>query len=230
VILVIHDPGSDIFSRSAGRIGRRGGTINWEVSRTRCLAGSSAERSGVRQGDDDLAERAARGDRAAFHQIVDRYAHDLFRLARSLSRSADDADDIVQETFVAAFRGLGKFDRRSSLKTWLSRIAIKLAAKAWNKGRRSRQSISLDVPAEATELEPRLTTSGANARVDARLDLLQVLPTLTAEYREVLVLRELQSMSYAEIAQTLGLPQGTVESRLHRGRCELREKLAAYRE
>ena len=182
----------------------------------------------MRQGDHDLAERAARGDRAAFHAIVDRYAQDLFRLARSLSRSADDADDIVQETFVAAFRGIARFDRKSSLRTWLSRIAIKLAARAWNKGRRSRAAVSLNT--EATVSDPRLTTHSATDRVDRRLDLLEVLPTLTREYREVLVLRELQQMSYAEIAQALGLPQGTVESRLHRGRNELREKLAAYRE
>ena len=182
----------------------------------------------MRQGDHDLAERAAQGDRAAFHAIVDRHAQDLFRLARSLSRSADDADDIVQETFVAAFRGIGRFDRKSTLKTWLSRIATKLAAKAWNKGRRSREAVSLN--AEATVCDPRLATHSATDRVDRRLDLLEILPTITREYREVLVLRELQQMSYAEIAQALGLPQGTVESRLHRGRSELREKLGEYRE
>lgn len=183
----------------------------------------------VRQGDHDLAERAGRGDRAAFHTIVDLYAHDLFRLARSLSPTADDADDIVQETLIAAFRGLAKFDGRSSLKTWLSRIAMKRAAKAWHKNRRSRMSVSLDAAADATGLEPRLATGSADGRVDQRLDLMEMLPTLTPEYREVVVLREVQGMSYAEIASTLGLPQGTVESRLHRGRCELREKLAAYR-
>jgi RNA polymerase sigma-70 factor (ECF subfamily) len=184
----------------------------------------------VRQGDHDLAERAARGDRAAFHAIVDRYAQDLFRLARSLSRSADDADDIVQETFVAAYRGIARFDRKSTLKTWLSRIAIKLAAKAWNKGRRSREAVSLNAGPEAIVSDPRLTTHSATEGVDRRLDLLAILPTITREYREVLVLRELEQMSYAEIAEALGLPQGTVESRLHRGRSELREKLAEYRE
>jgi len=184
----------------------------------------------VRQGDHDLAERAAQGDRAAFHAIVDLHAQGLFRLARSLSRSADDADDIVQETFLAAYRGLAKFDRKSSLKTWLCRIAVKLAAKAWNKGRRSRAAVSLEGAGEVSEREPRVVNASASERVDQRLDVLEVLPMVTPEYRMVLVLRELQGMSYAEIAQTLRLPQGTVESRLHRGRSELREKLAAYRE
>ena len=183
----------------------------------------------MRQADGELAKRAARGDRAAFHAIVDAHAHDLFRLARSLSRTNEDADDIVQETFIAAFRGLPKFDGRSSLKTWLSRILMKRAAKAWHKNRHSRNALSLSTAPGAEAVDNRLTTAGAATAVEQRLDLTQVLPTLTAEYREVLVLRELQGLSYAEIAQTLGLPQGTVESRLHRGRCELRERLQAYR-
>ena len=182
----------------------------------------------IRQGDHDLAQRAGRGDRRAFHEIVDRHADGLFRLARTLSRTHDDAEDIVQETLVAAFQGISRFDGRASLKTWLSRILVKRAAKAWHRSRHSRSAVALESAEDSPRLDRGLTTGAAGARSDQKMDLATVLPSLTAEYRQVLVLREAQGMSYAEIAQTLNIPQGTVESRLHRARRELRDLLKAY--
>ena len=182
----------------------------------------------MQENDIELLAKAGDGDSGAFHALVDRHAAELFRLAISLSSSRSDAEDIVQETFLGAFRGMRKFDGRASVKTWLKRILVRQAARAWHQSRGSRKSVSL----EAVDTEVRPTTStrvpSAAAAVDRKIDMAGVLRTLSPEYREILVLREFEQMSYAEIAQTLGVPQGTVESRLHRARAELRSKLESY--
>ncbi len=180
--------------------------------------------------DHELAQRAARGDRGAFHVIVDRHARHLYRLARSLARSNADAEDVVQDAFLAAYRGIGKFDGRSSVKTWLGKIVVKRSISAWRKNRRHRDVLSLEPMHESAEGNGRSLGQGnATAAVDQRLDLAAVLPGLADEYREIFVLREVQGLSYAEIAATLGIPAGTVDSRLHRARGELRKRLKAYR-
>ena len=179
--------------------------------------------------DLELIQQAGNGDAAAFHALADRHAAELFRLALSLSATRADAEDVVQETLLGAFRGMRKFDGRASVKTWLKRILVRQAARAWNKSRASRRAVAL----EAVDAEPR--PSGASIRegmatggVDRKIDIAAVLRTLPREFREILVLREFEQMSYAEIAETLGVPQGTVESRLHRARAELKLKLVSY--
>jgi RNA polymerase sigma-70 factor (ECF subfamily) len=155
---------------------------------------------------------------------VDRHGNDLLRLACRLCATRADAEDTVQETLLAAFRGIGGFDGRASLLTWMSRILVRRASKLTHRRRRDR-AVSLDgLP------EQPLTNRPSTVRdVDCRLDLATALPRLAHEHREVIVLRELQGMSYSEIATTLDIPQGTVESRLHRARRGLRQLLSAYR-
>ncbi len=185
------------------------------------------------QTDFELVRQAAQGDRSAFHVLVDRHARDLFRLARSLSKTRSDAEDIVQETFIGAFRGLAGFNEKASVRTWLSRILMRRAAKAWHRSRHSRGAVPLEIAQDtgataATAGTGRLSVPSGTTGVDQRLDLNQILELLGPEHRQVLVLRELQGLSYVEIAQTLGIPRGTVESRLHRARNELRERLNGY--
>jgi len=181
----------------------------------------------LRQGDLELARRAAEGDRAAFHDVVDRYADNLFRLARSLVRSRADAEDVVQETFIEAYRGIGGFDGRASLRTWLSRILMRRAARVWRR-RRRQPWMSLEAAVESAATGASLAVPPETLAVDQRLDVRAVLPMLGHQHREILLLREMQGMSYAQIAQVLGVPQGTVESRLFRARAELRERLKEY--
>ena len=181
----------------------------------------------MRQTDIELARQATGGDRAAFHAVVERHANDLFRLARSLCRSRPDAEDIVQETFIEALRGIGSFDGRASLRTWLSRILMRRASRVWQRSRRRGETPLLAADG-SHPADGGLAVASATTAVDARLDLRTVLLTLAPEHREVLVLRELSGMSYIEIAQTLGVPQGTVESRLHRARNELRLRMKSY--
>ena len=175
--------------------------------------------------DLELVRKAADGDDAAFHALVDRHASQLFRLALSLSSGPADAEDVLQETLLGAHRSLRRFDGRSSVKTWLSRILTKQAAKAWRRSRHSRHALPIDA---AETCPPSARSAGGVSAVDSRLDISAAVSRLPTEFREVIVLREFEQMSYADIADTLGIPQGTVESRLHRARAELRRKLTSY--
>jgi RNA polymerase sigma-70 factor (ECF subfamily) len=176
----------------------------------------------LEQTDSDLLGSAARGDEAAFHTLVDRHAAGLYRLARSLSATEHDAEDVLQETLMAALRGAGSFDGRASVKTWLSRILMRQAARAWNRERRSRAALPLEMA------EPHAQPGNGAVRVDQRLDLSAVLNALPEDHRQVLVLREVEQLSYAEIARVLNVPVGTVDSRLHRARREMRARLEEY--
>jgi RNA polymerase sigma-70 factor (ECF subfamily) len=173
----------------------------------------------LQSSDTELAREAARGDHAAFHELVDRHGKALFRSAVSLAPTRSDAEDLVQETFASAYKSLPAFDGRSSVRTWLTRILIRRAADAWRAGRNRRQNVTLDAVEPAT---------AKRTSVDQRLDLAAVLERLEPSHREVIVLREMQGLSYSEIAEHLNVPQGTVESRLHRARAELRRRLTGY--
>jgi len=180
--------------------------------------------------DLELIRQAAEGDSQAFHTLVDRHASELFRLALSLSATRSDAEDTVQETLLGAYRGMRSFDARASVKTWLKRILVRQAARTWNKSRASRKALAL----EAVDVEPPPSAASvreamATGAVDRKIDIAAVLKTLPREYREILVLREFEQMSYTEIAEALGVPQGTVESRLHRARADLKNKLKSYK-
>jgi RNA polymerase sigma-70 factor (ECF subfamily) len=186
----------------------------------------------LQSSDLELAKAASKGDAQAFDALVARYAGDMFRLALSLSASRADAEDICQEAFVGAFRGVHGFDGRSSFKTWLTRILLRQAAKIWKKGRR-RNSISIDAAASG---EPWSNGRQQNALelqapvkdLDTNLDLLDVIRQLGPDHQQVVLLREVHGMSYDEIALSLGIPRGTVESRLFRARAELRKLLKDY--
>lgn len=213
--------------QNSGRNAAARGTV--EQTGLTVLKEDARESSALETSDLELVRKAGDGDSAAFHALVDRFAPDLFRLAQSLSSTRTDAEDIVQETFFGAFRALKQFDGRASVKTWLKRILVRQAARAWHKSRSSRKAMSI----EAVDMQERPASSNngtppAVANVDRKIDVGAVLRSLPPEYRQILVLREFEQMSYAEIAQMLGVPQGTVESRLHRARAELRNRLAGY--
>jgi len=178
--------------------------------------------------DPQLVQSARHGDEAAFHELVDRYASGMFGLAFSLLGNTADAEDVVQETFLGAFRGLGAFKGRSSVKTWLTRILVRQAARC-HRSRGIRKTVSFNALSEASVAVLRKQQPGPSTReLDIRMDVLATLETLSEEHREVIVLRELQGMSYDEIAEVLDIPRGTVESRLYRARQELKERLKGY--
>ena len=178
----------------------------------------------------DLVRRARTGEEAAWHEIVDRYGAHLYRLAFSLVGNASEAEDVLQETFAGALRNLSSFEGRSSLKTWLSRILMRQAARSHRS--RSRHKAAPLGGYSGTSEEPAtdVPAGPVQNRSDTRMDVMAVLETLSPEHREVILLRELQGMTYEEIAEVLGVPRGTVESRLFRARQILKERLKDYGE
>jgi RNA polymerase sigma-70 factor (ECF subfamily) len=172
--------------------------------------------------DAELLRQIGRGDQAAFRTLVDRHARYLYGIAATLAGPAD-AEDVVQETFAAVLSA--KFRGESAVRTWLVQILVRQAAMARRKRRRPMASldagggsIAADSAAAASEI----------AGAEAKLDLAVMLKTLSAEHRQVIVLREVEGMSYDEMARALGVPRGTIESRLHRARAELRERFKGY--
>ena len=176
--------------------------------------------------DDELVRRIRAGDEGAFRELVNRHSDGLYAMAYSALGSAADAEDIVQETFLGAFRRLGAFEGRSAVKTWLVRILLNHVSKL-RRSRRVRQAMSLDnQPGGVADV--RLQSGSPAAAVESRVDVKQMLLQLSPEHRDVIVLRELQQMSYDEMAEALRIPRGTVESRLHRARQELKRRFPMY--
>jgi RNA polymerase sigma-70 factor (ECF subfamily) len=182
--------------------------------------------SGRRAPDDELVRRARRGDDAASDVLVNRHAGRLYGLALRLVGNAADAEDVVQETFLGAFRGLRGFRGHASVKTWLTRILVNRVARL-HRSRRLRRATPIHLVLEPSgDAVPDAAT--AEVRADIRMDLSAVLAGLSDEHRTVVVLRELQGMSYSEMADALDVPRGTVESRLFRARQRLKELLKDY--
>ena len=183
---------------------------------------------------DDLVRRLRAGDGEAFRELVKRFSGDLYGLAYSLMGNAADAEDVVQQALVGAVRGIASFEGRSSLKTWLFTILSNQAGKA-RRSRKLRQATPLDAAGEAADAGARgaARTTPADTRspagsADVRMDVSAMLDALAPDHRDVIVLREIEQLSYEEIAVALGIPRGTVESRLFRARRFLRERFPAY--
>jgi RNA polymerase sigma-70 factor (ECF subfamily) len=168
----------------------------------------------------ELLRRIEAGDQDAFRALVDRHGRYLYGVAHALLGNSADAEDVVQETFVAVIKG--RFRAESSLRTWLVRILVNRAAmfrRSWF--RKAGRERSIDP-------ESSVAASGSSQAAEAKLDLTTMLATLSVEHRAVIVLRELEGMTYEEMAAALGVPRGTVESRLHRAREELKRKFKGY--
>ena len=185
--------------------------------------------------DSDIVRRVRAGESAAFEEVVARYGDDLFGIACSMVGNAADAEDVVQQALLGAYRRIGSFEGRSTLKTWLVSILMNQASKAL-RSRRVRRALSLDATGAdgtadagaAAAASAAVSTASTTTSTDTRLDLVGMLASLSPDHREVIVLRELQRLSYDEIAAALKIPRGTVESRIFRARRDLRERFAEY--
>jgi RNA polymerase sigma-70 factor, ECF subfamily len=165
--------------------------------------------------DAPLVKRAQKGDRWAFEQLVDRHQHRLFTLAARLLGSPDDAADAVQEALIRAWLALPSFRRGARFSTWLYRICVNAAHDQRAKARRTESSSELDLE------DPQ----DAFAQQELSGELQQALNALEDEYRTAVVLYDMLGCSYAEIAELSGVPEGTVKSRIFRGRAKLAEQL-----
>ncbi len=175
-----------------------------------------------------LVERHRQGDEAAFDEIYREYEEMVFNLALRMSGNVADAEDITQEAFVRVHRYLGGFRGRSSLKTWIYRVAVNSAKNRLRGKARMLAAARFDSETELRRLPDR---SPLPERRAIGSDLVgrvrEALVRLPLPYRQAVLLRDFQDMSYEEIAEVLGVRMGTVRSRIARGRERLRELLEA---
>ena len=186
--------------------------------------------------DAGLVRRFLDGDESAFVEIVERYREKIYAAVISLLKNRADAEEIVQDTFIRAYRGLVRFRGDSSLATWLHRIAVNLSRnRYWYFHRRHRQdTLSLNCQLgddnSGTFSDLLASEAATPARELVAEEFIQLVTAcmdkLDAGHREILTLRNILNKSYDEIAQALGIRQGTVKSRIARARGNLRELMA----
>jgi RNA polymerase sigma-70 factor (ECF subfamily) len=180
----------------------------------------------VVSGESELIARAVEGDADAFGQLVKSYQARLFTTVMHIVGCRNDAEDIVQEAFLQAYINLRGFRGTSGFYTWLYRIAVNRALSR-NRHRRVRQS--LEAVRDVTVCEPPDPGDGPGARLMRRehaAAIQKALGTLSEQFRAILVLRGIDELDYQAIGEVLNLTPGTVRSRLHRARMQLREQLS----
>ncbi|MHC4816745.1 MAG: RNA polymerase sigma factor [Planctomycetota bacterium] len=179
----------------------------------------------TRTDDRDLVRRIRDGDAEALRAIVERYQDRIFSLIFGIVRDRHEVEDVAQEVFLKVYTRIQAFDERSKFYTWLYRVAANAAKDHVKK--RSRR------PAVALEEDDVIPSTGDNpvghaAAAETRRLVREAIAALPLRYREVLTLRELDGLSYNEIAGVLKISIGTVESRLHRARAKLKRRLEGH--
>jgi RNA polymerase sigma-70 factor (ECF subfamily) len=175
---------------------------------------------------DTLIEQCLSGDQAAWELIVRQNWRKVFNVAYKFVGKHDEAEDLTQDIFLKIFKALNTFDRRANFQTWIVSISRNLCIDHYRSVRKERQTIARDV--EMSDLQPQTSERGPYAAAehqDLRGLLRQALQTLPPALRTAVILRDLQELSYQEIADKLELPEGTVKSRINRGRLELARQL-----
>jgi RNA polymerase sigma-70 factor, ECF subfamily len=207
-----------------------------ELERAADSAASVEERFVTPSAEEQFLERLKQGEAAAFNRLVEERHGDIYALLYRLTEDPEEARDLTQETFLQAFRHLAHFRGEADLRTWLYRIAVNQARNRWRwwKRRRRDRTVSLDAPAAEGFDAPLSARLPNEADADPERQTLArereqalhaALKSLSRPYREVIVLRDIEGLSYEEVAATLDLNVGTVKSRLSRGRGELRRRL-----
>lgn len=180
---------------------------------------------------DSLIEQCLAGDQSAWEQVVRQNWRKVFNVAYKFVGKHDEAEDLAQDIFLKIFRALSTFDRRANFQTWIISISRNLCIDHYRSVRKERQTIARDV--DSSDLQPATAERGpyqVAEHQDLRAQLRQALETLPVTLRTAVVLRDLQELSYQEIADRLGLPEGTVKSRINRGRIELAHQLKRLQE
>jgi len=180
----------------------------------------------ARSVDARLVQESLAGNQASFQDLVERYQGRLFALTRRYTKNPVDIEDIVQDTFLKAFRRLDSFDHRSSFYTWIYRIATNTILDVLKRRGRSPVQTTEDpeILGDASVFDAPTPSAELEAREISEITQ-EVLSHLPDIFRCVLVMREYDEMAYQEIADTLGISIGTVESRLFRARARFKDKL-----
>jgi RNA polymerase sigma-70 factor (ECF subfamily) len=179
--------------------------------------------------DPEAVARAAAGDHEAFRVLVERYQGRAYGLAFRVMRDEEQAKDVVQEAYLKAYRSLDRFEGRSSFYTWFYRVVMNLCIDAkrrqpagrqveWEEGYARQVPVGTGLDAVDPIRQGAAGPEGELERVELRGALAQAIEGLPDDARQTLLLREVEGLSYLEIAEVMGIPKGTVMSRLHHAR------------
>src|SRR6476620_1202094 len=179
---------------------------------------------------DALIRRCLAGDQQAWEAIVQQHRRRVFNVAYKFVGKHDEAEDLTQDIFLKLFKSLDTFDRRANFQTWLISVSRNLCIDHYRRVRKERETVDRDV--DAGELTPAAPGQNAYQALEQRdrVDLLRkAMAELPPTLREAVVKRDIQELSYQEIADQLHLPEGTVKSRINRGRTELARQVQRIR-
>ena len=187
---------------------------------------------GSRSDDALLVKRVQKGDKGAFDLLVLKYQHKIVNLVSRYIRDADEALDVAQEAFIKAYRALPRFRGDSAFYTWLYRIAVNTAKNHLVAAKRRPMEYDLDLQdPDQYEMHARLNTTDTPEAValkdETQAEINRSINALPADLRTAIILREIDGMSYEEIAQTMECPVGTVRSRIFRAREAIAKGIAA---
>jgi RNA polymerase sigma-70 factor, ECF subfamily len=181
-----------------------------------------------------LVAKAREGDLAAFNELVSTYSRKIFRLAKHITQNDEDAEDVLQETFLKAFEHLGSFQGQSKFYTWIVRIAVNESLMKLRK-RKSDRTVPLDEPVDTGEdtVVREIAVWDENpeqkySREELGKILDEAVQSLRPSFRTVFVLRDIEELSTEETSEALGISVPAVKSRLLRARLQLREKLTRF--
>jgi RNA polymerase sigma-70 factor (ECF subfamily) len=180
---------------------------------------------------DPLIERCLKGDQRAWDEIVRLYWRKVFNVAYKFVGRQDEAEDLTQDIFLKLFKSLKTFDRRANFSTWLISVSRNLCIDHYRSVRREHEVVTHDVDVVSLARPSALDSPQVALERRDRVALLRAaLDKLAPSLRTAVMLRDIQELSYQEIAEKLGVPEGTVKSRINRGRTELARQIARLRE
>ena len=180
---------------------------------------------------DELIERCLRGNQQAWESIVRQHWRKVFNVAYKFVGKHDEAEDLTQDIFLKVFKSLDTFDRRANFQTWLISVSRNLCIDHYRSVRKERETI--DRAVDPGQLTPASSDAGPHAILEQRdrvVLLREAMQGLPDTLRTAVLLRDIQELTYQEIADRLALPEGTVKSRINRGRTELARQIRRLRD
>jgi RNA polymerase sigma-70 factor (ECF subfamily) len=180
--------------------------------------------------DEELVRRAQQDDERAFGELVTRYESKVYSLAMKMLRNPEDAEDVLQDTFLRAYRGIKSFKGNSTFSTWVYRITANSALMRLRKKQLPQVSIEdsdeRETPISIADWAPGPVEQLLNQEMQRVMD--EAIEALPPEFRQVFILRDVEELSNADVAEILDLSVAAVKSRLHRARLKVRNRLAQY--